>query len=127
MRNSKRVLSKAQILDRVWSYDFGGRSNIVELYVSYLRKKIDSGREPMIHTLRGAGYVLKPADADARRRPASGSPRSLVPAGPAAGHPGGRCLRWSVRGSAWRTEIALQRFLMNQLDEQVIDAGRSIG
>ncbi|MCV7268460.1 response regulator transcription factor [Mycolicibacterium doricum] len=61
MRNSKRVLSKAQILDRVWSYDFGGRSNIVELYVSYLRKKIDSGRAPMIHTLRGAGYVLKPA------------------------------------------------------------------
>ncbi|AJK80883.1 MULTISPECIES: two-component system response regulator TcrX [Mycobacterium avium complex (MAC)] len=61
MRNSKRVLSKAQILDRVWSYDFGGRSNIVELYISYLRKKIDNGREPMIHTLRGAGYVLKPA------------------------------------------------------------------
>ena len=55
-------LSKAQILDRVWSYDFGGRSNIVELYISYLRKKIDNGREPMIHTLRGAGYVLKPAD-----------------------------------------------------------------
>ncbi|MEU1994282.1 response regulator transcription factor [Nocardia gamkensis] len=61
MRNPKRVLSKAQILDRVWSYDFGGRSNIVELYVSYLRKKIDNGRAPMIHTLRGAGYVLKPA------------------------------------------------------------------
>lgn len=61
MTNPKRVLSKAQILDRVWSYDFGGRSNIVELYISYLRKKIDSGREPMIHTMRGAGYVLKPA------------------------------------------------------------------
>ena len=61
MRNSRRVLSKAQILDRVWSYDFGGRSNIVELYISYLRKKIDHGRAPMIHTLRGAGYVLKPA------------------------------------------------------------------
>ncbi|MGE2736677.1 response regulator transcription factor [Mycolicibacterium vaccae] len=61
MRNARRVLSKAQILDRVWDYDFGGRSNIVELYVSYLRKKIDHGREPMIHTLRGAGYVLKPA------------------------------------------------------------------
>lgn len=60
MRNAKRVLSKAQILDRVWKYDFGGRSNIVELYISYLRKKIDTGREPMIHTLRGAGYVLKP-------------------------------------------------------------------
>jgi two-component system OmpR family response regulator len=62
MRNANKVLSKAQILDRVWSYDFGGRSNIVELYVSYLRKKIDNGRAPMIHTLRGAGYVLKPAD-----------------------------------------------------------------
>jgi two-component system OmpR family response regulator len=61
MRNAKRVLGKAQILDRVWSYDFGGRSNIVELYISYLRKKIDNGRAPMIHTLRGAGYVLKPA------------------------------------------------------------------
>ncbi len=61
MRNPKRVLSKAQILDRVWNYDFGGQANIVELYVSYLRKKIDAGRAPMIHTLRGAGYVLKPA------------------------------------------------------------------
>ncbi|WP_329110865.1 response regulator transcription factor [Micromonospora sp. NBC_01699] len=61
MRNPRRVLSKAQILDRVWNYDFGGQANIVELYISYLRKKIDVGREPMIHTLRGAGYVLKPA------------------------------------------------------------------
>ena len=60
MRNPRRVLSKAQILDRVWSYDFGGRSNIVELYVSYLRKKIDADREPLIHTVRGVGYVLKP-------------------------------------------------------------------
>ena len=61
MRNPKRVLSKAQILDRVWHYDFGGQANVVELYISYLRKKIDAGREPMIHTMRGAGYVLKPA------------------------------------------------------------------
>jgi two-component system, OmpR family, response regulator len=61
MRNPKRVLSKGQILDRVWNYDFGGQSNVVELYVSYLRKKIDAGRTPMIHTVRGAGYVLKPA------------------------------------------------------------------
>jgi two-component system OmpR family response regulator len=60
MRNPRRVLSKAQILDRVWSYDFGGRAHIVELYISYLRKKIDTGREPMIHTVRGAGYVLRP-------------------------------------------------------------------
>ena len=62
MRNPRRVLSKAQILDRVWNYDFGGQANVVELYVSYLRKKIDAGREPMIHTMRGAGYVLKPAN-----------------------------------------------------------------
>lgn len=61
MRNPRRVLSKAQILDRVWQYDFGGEANIVELYISYLRRKIDRGREPMIHTLRGVGYVLKPA------------------------------------------------------------------
>lgn len=61
MRNPRRVLSKAQILDRVWNYDFGGQANVVELYISYLRKKIDAGREPMIHTLRGAGYVVKPA------------------------------------------------------------------
>jgi len=60
MRNPRRVLSKAQILDRVWNYDFGGQANVVELYVSYLRKKIDAGRPPMIHTMRGAGYVLKP-------------------------------------------------------------------
>lgn len=61
MENPQRVLSKAQILDSVWNYDFGGQANIVELYISYLRKRIDVGREPMIHTVRGAGYVLKPA------------------------------------------------------------------
>ena len=61
MRNPRRVLSKRQILDRVWNYDFGGQANVVELYISYLRKKVDVGRLPMIHTMRGAGYVLKPA------------------------------------------------------------------
>jgi two-component system OmpR family response regulator len=59
MRNQRRVVSKAQILDRVWSYDFGGRSSVVELYISYLRKKIDAGREPLIHTVRGVGYMIK--------------------------------------------------------------------
>jgi len=59
LRNPRRVLSKAQILDRVWNYDFGGQAHVVELYISYLRKKIDAGREPLIHTVRGAGYVLK--------------------------------------------------------------------
>ncbi|MEP6761401.1 MAG: response regulator transcription factor [Sporichthyaceae bacterium] len=62
MRNPRRVLSKAQILDRVWNYDFGGQANVVELYISYLRKKVDAGHAPMIHTMRGAGYVLKPAE-----------------------------------------------------------------
>ncbi|MDD7929469.1 response regulator transcription factor [Microbacterium thalli] len=59
MRNQRRVVSKAQILDRVWNYDFGGRSSVVELYISYLRKKIDAGREPLIHTVRGVGYMIK--------------------------------------------------------------------
>ena len=61
MRNPRRVMSKAQILDRVWSYDFGGRSSIVEIYISYLRKKIDAGEAPMIHTVRGVGYMIKSA------------------------------------------------------------------
>lgn len=64
MRNPHRVVSKSQILDRVWSYDFGGKATVVELYISYLRKKIDANRAPMIHTIRGAGYMLKAAHDD---------------------------------------------------------------
>lgn len=60
MLNPRRVLTKPQILHRVWDYDFDGRSNVVELYISYLRKKVDADRPPMIHTVRGVGYVLKP-------------------------------------------------------------------
>jgi len=59
MRNERVVVSKAQILERVWRYDFGGQSNIVELYIGYLRKKIDNVEPRLIHTVRGAGYVLK--------------------------------------------------------------------
>ncbi|MFC0556597.1 response regulator transcription factor [Planotetraspora thailandica] len=62
MLNPRRVVSKAQILDRVWSYDFGGQAHVVELYISYLRKKIDAGRTPLIHTVRGVGYVLRPVE-----------------------------------------------------------------
>jgi two-component system, OmpR family, response regulator len=58
--NSGRVLSKAQIVDHVWEYDFGGDPNIVETYVSYLRRKVDKGRDPMIQTVRGFGYRLVP-------------------------------------------------------------------
>ncbi len=61
MRNPRRVLSKRQILDRVWRSDRGGQAAVVELYVSYLRRKIDKGRTPMLHTQRGIGYVLRPA------------------------------------------------------------------
>ena len=61
MANVRTVLSKERILQDVWGYDFGGRANIVELYISYLRKKIDADRDPMIHTIRGAGYVIRPA------------------------------------------------------------------
>ena len=59
MRNERVVLSKAQILDRVWKYDFQGQSNIVELYIGYLRKKVDHVDPKLIHTVRGAGYVVK--------------------------------------------------------------------
>lgn len=62
MINAERVVSKHQILDGVWHYDFGGRANIVELYVSYLRRKLDAHGPGLIHTIRGVGYVLR-ADA----------------------------------------------------------------
>ncbi|MGA5544353.1 response regulator transcription factor [Mycobacterium sp. NPDC051198] len=62
MRNPRRALSRAEILDRVWNYGYGGRSSIVDLYISYLRKKIDTGRSPMIHTVRGVGYMLRPGE-----------------------------------------------------------------
>jgi two-component system, OmpR family, response regulator len=59
MRNAGRVVSKAQILDNVWNYDFGGDANVVESYVSYLRRKIDTTEPRLLHTLRGVGYVLR--------------------------------------------------------------------
>jgi len=57
--NAPRVLSKPQILDHVWNYDFGGEANIVETYISYLRKKVDRDAPPLIHTVRGVGYCLR--------------------------------------------------------------------
>ena len=59
MLNSRKVLSKAQILDHVWNYDFGGDANVVETYISYLRKKIDRVEPRLIHTVRGVGYSLR--------------------------------------------------------------------
>jgi two-component system OmpR family response regulator len=57
--NARRVLTRAQILDHVWSYDFGGEAGILETYISYLRKKVDAIDPPLIHTVRGMGYVLR--------------------------------------------------------------------
>jgi two-component system OmpR family response regulator len=59
LQNRGRVLSKAQILDHVWQYDFGGEANVVESYVSYLRRKVDTTEPRLIHTLRGVGYTLR--------------------------------------------------------------------
>ncbi len=59
LTNAGRVVSKAQILDRVWNYDFGGDGRIVESYVYYLRRKIDKSAPPLIHTVRGVGYALR--------------------------------------------------------------------
>ena len=122
MRNPRRVLSKAQILDRVWNYDFGGQANVVELYISYLRKKIDAGRPPMIHTMRGAGYVLKPAQEPASpRTPAEmRTPRTLT----------ARLVVTAVvlvavvsLLIAAVTTLAIRTQLLDQLDENVLVLG----
>ncbi|MFJ3383515.1 MULTISPECIES: response regulator transcription factor [unclassified Curtobacterium] len=59
-RNANRVLSRENILTNVWGMDFGSSSNLVDMYVSYLRRKLDAGRSPLVQTVRGAGYVLRP-------------------------------------------------------------------
>ncbi|OFT76837.1 DNA-binding response regulator [Corynebacterium sp. HMSC30G07] len=59
MLNAEVVVSKAKILDNVWHYDFGGDGNVVESYISYLRRKVDQGEQQLIHTVRGVGYVLR--------------------------------------------------------------------
>jgi two-component system OmpR family response regulator len=57
--NQGRVVSKTQILDHVWEYDFGGDGGVVETYIGYIRRKIDSVEPKLIHTIRGIGYVLR--------------------------------------------------------------------
>lgn len=59
--NAERVVSKSQILDRVWDNGFDGDGRVVESYISYLRRKIDAGNPPLIHTVRGVGYTLRQA------------------------------------------------------------------
>ncbi|BCO34692.1 hypothetical protein MHEC_11250 [Mycobacterium heckeshornense] len=77
MRNPRRALSRTEILDRVWNYDFAGRTSIVDLYISYLRKKIDADNQPMIHTVRGVGYMLRPPGMTPARRTRWWRPRSM--------------------------------------------------
>jgi two-component system OmpR family response regulator len=57
--NPRRVLTRAQLLDHVWSYDFGGDARVLETYISYLRKKLDVHGPPLVHTVRGVGYALR--------------------------------------------------------------------
>jgi two-component system OmpR family response regulator len=80
--NARKVLSRAQLLDHVWDYDFGGDSGVLETYISYLRKKVDVDGPPLIHTVRGVGYTIRlsnrPAEsavraADSSVRPAEAS------------------------------------------------------
>ena len=59
MLNPRRALTRAQILDHVWQYDFGGDGRVLETYISYLRKKVDRGGPPLIQTIRGVGYSLR--------------------------------------------------------------------
>ncbi len=59
MLNPRRVLSRAQLLEHVWDYDFGGDARVLETYISYLRKKLDRQGPPLIHTVRGVGYALR--------------------------------------------------------------------
>jgi two-component system OmpR family response regulator len=59
LENARRVMSKSEILDNVWGYGFNGDANIVETYISYLRKKVDESEAPLIHTIRRVGYTLR--------------------------------------------------------------------
>jgi two-component system, OmpR family, response regulator len=65
--NQGRVMSKAQILDHVWQYDFGGDGGVVETYIGYLRRKLDTSDSKLITTVRGFGYTIRPDDERVRR------------------------------------------------------------
>ena len=136
MRNPRRVLSKAQILDRVWNYDFGGQANVVELYISYLRKKIDANRPPMIHTCAAlamcCAQLLHELSSSRSTRPRpSGPAAEAAPQRAAAGSLGRHTLRRQlvIRVTALvalaallittATALATRQVLMSQLDRQL--------
>ncbi len=67
LRNAGRVVTRTMIAERVWDYNFDSGTNVIDVYINYLRKKIDAGNEPkLLHTIRGAGYMLKPDDGEPR-------------------------------------------------------------
>ena len=103
MENVGIVLSKQKILDAVWSYDFGGQVNVVELYISYLRKKIDADRPALIRTVRGAGYIMREPQSSVGP-PSPGACRARSP--PASRLPSlswWRPPRWSCVRGCWPT------------------------
>ena len=114
MRNPRRVLSKAQILDRVWNYDFGGQANVVELYISYLRKKIDAGRraDDPHDARRGLRPEAGATEPDARTRPHQVPHR---PAGRDLGRTGGAGSVLVVLA----TTVVMHQYLTSRLDQQV--------
>ena len=79
MRHPGRVLTRAQLLEHVWGWDYGGQSQIVETYISYLRRKLDPLGSPLIHTQRGVGYALRPG---VPAVPSAASPHALGAAAP---------------------------------------------
>ncbi len=120
------MLSKSEILDHVWTYDFDGDPNIVETYISYLRKKIDRVDPPLIHTIRGVGYSLRlPRD----RESAMAQPEAR---GRDVGVAAGAGSSWACCCCSWRgsittdvvTSSSLRSFLIGRLDEQ-IDASQT--
>ena len=112
--NQGRVLSKAQILDHVWQYDFGGDGGVVETYIGYLRKKLDTGEPQLIHTIRGVGYTLRDD-----LRPADVAP------GPGAPRPGPHRRRARGGGRAVVTRTT-EAYLVDQVDRQLASVGRQL-
>ena len=114
--NPRRVLSKGQILQNVWRYDFGGNSNVVETYVSYLRRKLDAPGPPLIKTVRQAGYMLE----------------ALAPCSGACRCARGSCWRsscWRPSGSWRRTSRPTRRcssFLVDRTDSSLEESAHSL-
>jgi two-component system OmpR family response regulator len=117
MRNERVVLSKSVILERVWNYDFGGNANIVETYIGYLRRKVDTGEQKLIHTIRGAGYVLKAPRPANRRADSEGASQ------PGDGRPAGRegyseQFKTERGGEQFKTERGGEQFKTERGGEQ---------